>query len=100
MDRDPGLQPERTQLAWRRTALAMGVVTLLAIRLALPLGTAGALLAAAALAGWIAVTVVIFPRIARSARQPEPGGRALPLAALATVGYAALGMLLVLVTRR
>lgn len=49
MTRDPGLQPERTSLAWRRTAFAMLVVSLLLVRDALQTHSA-----------WLGATVVIL----------------------------------------
>lgn len=95
MRRDPGLGKERTRLAWRRTALAMTAVTLLTVRLAL--SRHAPLLVAAALGGWVAAVAVATRRIpALTASQPDPAGRVPPLIALTIVGYAAVGVLLVL----
>lgn len=48
--KDPGLQPERTRLAWHRTALAMGACALLQVREAVLSEKALSFAAAAALA--------------------------------------------------
>lgn len=89
---DPGLARERTWLAWWRTLLVAAGVALLTARLA---ATSGApLIVAAALAGWTALFVVAFRRYRSRRAGPGP---ALPLFALFTVGYAALGASLVLI---
>jgi Domain of unknown function (DUF202) len=93
--RDRGLQPERTRLAWRRTVLAQAVVALLLVRLALTAGPTGAVVVAAAFAGWSAVVAAIRVRTGRSAWW-DPGPAVIPLVALLTVGYAVLGVVLVL----
>ncbi|MEV6262535.1 DUF202 domain-containing protein [Streptomyces sp. NPDC051784] len=63
--RDPGLQPERTRLAWRRTTLSWTVVALLAGRQALHGGpTAGGLLAVAmSLLAWLGFLTVAHRRV-------------------------------------
>ncbi|MEE6257509.1 DUF202 domain-containing protein [Plantactinospora sonchi] len=91
--RDAGLARERTRLAWRRTALAVTVVAVLAARLALTRGTVGAVIVALAALGWLAVLVGTVPR--HGGRTPG-AGRTLPLTALVAAGFAVLGVLLVL----
>ncbi|PZF98355.1 DUF202 domain-containing protein [Micromonospora deserti] len=92
--RDPGLQPERTRLAWRRTALALTVIMVLTVRLAVTGDAVGAVLAGVAVLGWGAALAVCWRR-ASGTRPIASGGRSLPLVALATAGFAALGALLV-----
>jgi hypothetical protein len=88
---DPGLSRERTWLAWRRTLLVAAGVAILTARMA---ATATApLVVALALAGWTGLFAVAFRR--HRSRRAGPGP-ALPLFALFTVGYAALGTVLVL----
>ncbi|MFV2100506.1 DUF202 domain-containing protein [Micromonospora sp. LOL_024] len=91
--RDPGLQPERTRLAWRRTALAMTVVTTLTVRLALHRGPAEAASAVLAVLGW-ATAIALCWRPATGTSRTD--GRILAMVGLTTAGIALLGTVLVL----
>ncbi|NLU79502.1 DUF202 domain-containing protein [Micromonospora sp. HNM0581] len=93
--RDPGLQPERTRLAWRRTLLALTVVALLTVRLAVTRGPGEAGLAALAVLGW-STTITLCWRRATGSGRPRTGGPLLALVGLAAVGFALLGALLAL----
>ncbi|GIJ78351.1 protein of unknown function [Micromonospora phaseoli] len=93
--RDPGLQPERTRLAWRRTALAMTVVTMLTVRLALHGGPAELVSAALAILGWAAAVTLCWRR-ATGTGVSRTGGRILAVVGLTTAGFALLGIALVL----
>jgi hypothetical protein len=87
--------PQRTRLAWRRTVLATAVVGLLLVRLAV--AHHAAWLAPAAAALWLVTAFAAQVRIgALAAATPPPVRRALPVVALATLGYAALGAAAVL----
>ncbi|MFC6017635.1 DUF202 domain-containing protein [Plantactinospora solaniradicis] len=100
-DPDVGLATLRTRLAWRRTALAVGVVAVLTARLALAGGTLGAVVVVLAGLGWLAVLVVTLPGLGGPlARRPGRPGPALPLVALSSAGFAGLGVLLVLASMR
>jgi uncharacterized membrane protein YidH (DUF202 family) len=97
---DPGLQPERTALAWRRTALTLAVGAVVSFRLlppvlglwAIALGVAGLLLSAA--------TWILAGRRAHRVQNallhssgPLPGGGLPLLLTLIVTSAAILGLL-------
>ncbi|MEI5583142.1 MULTISPECIES: DUF202 domain-containing protein [unclassified Agromyces] len=86
---DPGLQPERTALAWGRTSLAIAVNALLSLRAGLVLDEAslvavGALLLAAA-GGAVAIGAVRRVQLSGAELTITPPRWALPGVAAATV---------------
>lgn len=94
MTGDPGLQPERTRLAWRRTLLAFTAVAVLLVRLALTGDLTGALLAGVAVVGWLG-TLALNWRRATGAGPRRAQRWSFPLTALAAAGFAVLGVLMV-----
>ncbi|MET9851990.1 DUF202 domain-containing protein [Streptomyces sp. NPDC006450] len=98
--RDPGLQPERTRLAWRRTTLSCAVVAVLALRQALMAagGSLGAVAGVAVVALlWLAFLCVAHRRVRELATaQPAalPAGAALAATAC-TVGLAVFAVALI-----
>ncbi len=101
--RDPGLQPERTALAWQRTALSMAAAVLIVVRLTV--GSLGAL-ALAVLVFCVGHAVVLFRHSGRrydvrtgsSARQPWSVGLHGALLALQVLLLALLEVTALLVT--
>ncbi|MFF4474850.1 DUF202 domain-containing protein [Streptomyces sp. NPDC001599] len=100
-DRDPGLQPERTRLAWRRTTLSGTVVAVLAAKTALHGGATAVPVLAASLCGvlWLAFLQIAHGRIRTLTSANRPRALTPPhaaAAALCTLALAACGAFLVL----
>lgn len=73
-DRDPGLQPERTRLAWRRTTLSGTVVAVLAAKAALHGGATPLSVLAVSLCCvlWLAFLLIAHGRIRTLASANRP----------------------------
>jgi hypothetical protein len=96
---DPGAAAARTRLAWRRTGLSATAVALLAVRPAFRpgAGVLAWLIAAAAMAGWVAMIALAYRRARGLASLPaRPGRRVIPVYALLAAAFAALGGLVVM----
>ncbi|MFC9610008.1 DUF202 domain-containing protein [Streptomyces sp. NPDC056721] len=99
--RDPGLQPARTRLAWRRTTLSCTVAAILAARAALHGGTdtLGVLGAALCFLAWLGFLAVAHRRIRdlalHEARPPVMTARAAVVAVTCSVALAAFAALVV-----
>ncbi|MFD0418176.1 DUF202 domain-containing protein [Streptomyces sp. NPDC127108] len=98
--RDPGLQPERTRLAWRRTTLTCTVAAVLGARAALHDGASvvAAVACALCLLLWLGFLAVAHRRMtALTAARPRPlGPRVAAAAALCTGALAVCAAALIL----
>ncbi|ANP54104.1 DUF202 domain-containing protein [Streptomyces griseochromogenes] len=76
--RDPGLQPERTRLAWRRTTLSSTVAAVLAVKTALHGGASalGIVVCALCCALWLGFLWVAHDRIRVLETSPRPAALA------------------------
>ncbi|MFI1865012.1 MULTISPECIES: DUF202 domain-containing protein [Streptomyces] len=99
--RDPGLQPERTRLAWRRTTLAFTVAAVLAGRQTMgdDTGAAGVVAAALTALVWLGFLLVAHHRIRALGAGPRPGvlsERGALAAVVCTAALAAFAVAMVL----
>ncbi|KOU57891.1 membrane protein [Streptomyces sp. MMG1533] len=77
-DRDPGLQPERTRLAWRRTTLSSTAAAILAMKATLHGGVSasGIVVCALCCVLWLAFLLVAHRRIRALAETSMPAALA------------------------
>ncbi|MGW0331936.1 DUF202 domain-containing protein [Streptomyces sp. NPDC003011] len=99
-DRDPGLQPERTRLAWRRTTLSSTVAALLAMKTTLHGGGSAIAVTVCALCGalWLGFLLIAHRRIRALSATHGPAAltpRVATAGALLTVGLAVCAAALV-----
>lgn len=108
---DPGLQPERTELAWRRTALAIAIGSLVSLRI-FPLVLPDGLAAWGVVPGVIGVGTACLLWVAARRRQRHttavltsrmsgvlPGGALLLVLTVFGTGFGTVALLLVAVTQ-
>ncbi|WEO98376.1 DUF202 domain-containing protein [Streptomyces sp. FXJ1.172] len=98
--RDPGLQPERTRLAWRRTTLSAAVAAVLAVKTALHGGASAPGIAVCGLCcmlflGFLGVAHHRIRALTTGSRPPALAPRHATAAVLYAVGLAVCAALLV-----
>ncbi|MFJ8078608.1 DUF202 domain-containing protein [Streptomyces sp. NPDC096176] len=93
-ERDPGLQPERTRLAWRRTTLSCTVVAVLAARQA---AQEAVLAAGLGLVAWLGFLAVAHRRIGamEAARPTAMAARGAIAAVVCVLALAAFAVAIV-----
>lgn len=100
--RDPGLQPERTSLAWWRTGLAVSIGVATILRYALPTSAVGC--AATGLVIVATITVLYAAKLRAHALREEQPPRAVTPRAVAfltwAVALAGMGVLTLSLTQK